>query len=374
MPDVIQCPNCSKKYRLPDQPPATFECRNCGTVLDLSGFQAAAAPAAAAPAHPSTRGARRRGHGAARAGGARAVRRGGRGAPVDEAGDEGQVGRGRHGRQPQKSNPALLWGSLAAMVVAVVGLAIFLSSLKDEDGEKTVAETPASRRGPSLPLIPGADGEDDEPGAPAPAAAGAPGEPASAPGRPPAGTPAGAGGGDDDDLPPIGGRPAPTTADLERLPPPTGKTNYNSTRAEVQTYPWPRDVTAEERNAIDEAVRTAIEQGGRDGADAERYLVGMDLKAAGRLISEFKRLKDEYGFESPEGLSRMMVIDRTLRRIDGMMERFFNAREALRSVSPPNEAERIVKRWNWWYDLEKWRVRMKPWDPRVDEADEDLGD
>lgn len=38
MSQVVQCPSCEKRFRLPPNPPATFTCTGCGTVMDLSDF------------------------------------------------------------------------------------------------------------------------------------------------------------------------------------------------------------------------------------------------------------------------------------------------------------------------------------------------
>ena len=42
-PIVIQCPTCSKKFKLPAKPPAVFTCTQCQTPMDLSAFREAAA-------------------------------------------------------------------------------------------------------------------------------------------------------------------------------------------------------------------------------------------------------------------------------------------------------------------------------------------
>jgi hypothetical protein len=363
--DVIQCPTCSKRYRLPDKVPATFTCRSCQTVMDLSGFQQAAAPAPGATP-PSRGGGRARAGGGSAAGRRSAARRGGgRGrAPAEEEYEDG----GRGYAPQKKDNTALLWGSVGLFVLAVVALVLVFKGGGDEEKEPettTTAGGSAGNHGLRMPTGDGSPtGSPPAPGTPAPGTpAGAPtGSPPPAPGTPPAGPPPSPG--------TPGGQP-PAAGSQEGLPAPEGKTNYPSRRAEVKSYPWRDDVTGEERNAIEQAVRTAVEESGADARDAQDWLVTMDLKAAGRLVSEFKRLKDEYGLEDPEGLARMQVVDRVLRRIDGVQERTFRTTTQIKPVSPVSAVEKIMRQWNWWWDLEKWRIRHKPWDPRVDEADPD---
>jgi len=70
-----------------------------------------------------------------------------------------------------------------------------------------------------------------------------------------------------------------------------------------------------------------------------------------------------------ECMARLMIVDRVLRRIDGMQQRDFGDRQGIRSQSTDSEARKAMKRWNWWYDLEKWRLRREPWDQREDLMD-----
>ena len=51
-----------------------------------------------------------------------------------------------------------------------------------------------------------------------------------------------------------------------------------TSQAEIQTYPWPDYVTAEERNKIEEAI-TNLELGGIDAQDAEKYLIELDARS-----------------------------------------------------------------------------------------------
>ena len=115
MPDVIQCPTCSKKFKLPEKPPAIFTCTGCGTAMDLSAFRSAAAAAApAAPEAEASAGPRRERAGkSARASSARSSSRG---ASRAAAGSKARRGRGDEeegdgdGRRaaPKKGNPAVV--------------------------------------------------------------------------------------------------------------------------------------------------------------------------------------------------------------------------------------------------------------------------
>jgi hypothetical protein len=64
MSQDVLCPQCQKRYSLPEDPPATYACTQCGTVLDLSAFRGGAGGArhrAAPPPQPRAPGARRAG-------------------------------------------------------------------------------------------------------------------------------------------------------------------------------------------------------------------------------------------------------------------------------------------------------------------------
>ena len=178
-------------------------------------------------------------------------------------------------------------------------------------------------------------------------------------------------------------RPVLRTGSLETVPIPEGKRRYRSSQAEISVYPWPEYVTAEERNTIEEAVSN-LALGGIDAQDAERYLIELDarsddgklkpgeeFKAVGRVVSEFKNILGEYNNEVTDRvcLARLMQVDRILRKIDGMQQRDFADREGIRSQSTDRYVMIVIKRWNWWYDLEKWRLRREPWDPREDLVD-----
>lgn len=140
---------------------------------------------------------------------------------------------------------------------------------------------------------------------------------------------------------------------------------------EISTYPWPDHVTAAERRRIDDAIRSALDVGGAEGRDAELYLVALDrdaparsMKAAGRLITEMKRRLDAEEVGTPEANARLMVLDRILRRIDGVQERRIGDLQGIRISTPPDRVEEVVRIWNWWYRYERHHHRYLPWDPR----------
>lgn len=364
MDNVIQCPTCSKKYRLKGTPPPTFECRSCGTVMDLSAFAAPAqaAPPAAQPAPPAAPPA---GRAAAappgsvpsrRAGRSRSAARGRRGRQHGHEDDHGYDDEGGRGHYHSKGpNQAMVFGSAIVVVVALVAFILWVSRDKPKpvvEEKKEVAtkhvyvETPDEpeevvvvKKAPKV-----AKGREDEK------------------------------------------RPELREGHLESVPIPEGKTKYNAGRAEIRTYPWPEYVTAEERNKIEEAV-TNLELGGIDAQDAERYLIGLDarsddgtlkpgeeFKGVARVVSEFKNILDEYNGEVNDRLclARLMQLDRILRRIDGMQQRDFGDREGIRSQSMDRHVKLVIKRWNWWYDLEKWRKRREPWDETLDLEDPEM--
>lgn len=145
--------------------------------------------------------------------------------------------------------------------------------------------------------------------------------------------------------------------------------------AEIQAYPWPDYVTAEEKNEIETALET-IWGGGRDAREAEKWLVALDrdadadaFKMVGRVVTEMKTTIDTYGVDEYEGKSRIRVLDRILRKIDGVQERLMGEEYHMDLDEPGSRAIRLVKTWNWWYRRGRFITRYKPWDPRVDMAD-----
>ena len=159
------------------------------------------------------------------------------------------------------------------------------------------------------------------------------------------------------------------------------RTNAGARKAEIDTYPWPDYVSGEDRVRIEDCLSTIFDVGGRDAQDAELILVGMDREAeadafrvAGRLVSEMKTVLDSHGVEEWEGRSRVMVLDRILRKIDGVMARRFGEEYGLDIDYPASRFERAIRTWNWWYREGRFIQRFEPWDPRYDMQDEEEQD
>ncbi len=163
-PIQIVCANCGAKYKLPaDFKAASAKCKGCGATIDVAGqLQAAKSPAPKAPAaaataskaaptkpsraeKPAASSSRRGAAAAAEASGSRSSRRAGssarrgRGSDGDESDAEG--GRRRRGGAPaaKKGNPAVLFGSLALLVILGGGLTFFM--LKGGDKPADVNST-----------------------------------------------------------------------------------------------------------------------------------------------------------------------------------------------------------------------------------------
>ncbi len=146
--------------------------------------------------------------------------------------------------------------------------------------------------------------------------------------------------------------------------------------AEIKAYPWPDHVTGEDRARIEDALTVIWEYGGRDGREAEAAIVAMDkdaeakdFRAVGRLVTEMKTVIDTMGVEEWEGKSRVMVLDRMLRKLDGMQERLLGEEQGLDIDDSAARATRLVRAWNWWYQEGRFLRRYKVWDPRVDLVD-----
>jgi len=169
-----------------------------------------------------------------------------------------------------------------------------------------------------------------------------------------------------------------------RLKNPTSRiarTNTGARKAEIEAYPWPDYVTGEDRVKIEDGLDTIFNVGGRDAQLAERLLVEMDRKAdadafriVGRLVTEMKTVLETHGVEEYEGRSRVMVLDRMLRKIDGVMARRFGEEYGLDIDYPASRFERTVRTWNWWYREGRFIQRFDPWDPRYDMQDEEEQD
>jgi hypothetical protein len=336
----VLCPNpsCQKKYRLKGTIPPVFTCTKCGQAMDLSAF-------APPPPAPATRSARATGAGT------RGSARRGRGAREDEDDD-----RRPRFEAPKKSNAALIWGSLGGLVLAVVLLIVMMGG-KDEPApvapEGGGAATP-SPTGPetgmgTLPAIPGTP--TPVPGVPTPV----PGTPG--PTAPVAGAPSAS---------PTAPAAAPGT------PAPTEPPRRSGGLTPLQVWQPPADVqiSAEEKERIERALDTVINDTGRSAQEAEAALVELDRKAIWRVVSEFKTIQDSLTFENRKGLVNAMIVDRILRKIDGYMERKAGVKDRINPESSPDWATGVAKRWNGWLEKGYWKTKLAPWDPRVDEADE----
>lgn len=325
MADVIQCPTCSKKFKLPDRPPAVFTCTSCGTAMDLSAFRAAA-PAAAAPAAaeasaaPASSGSSsgRSGRSSRSGSSARGSRSSGSSRPARGAAasrsrrgqEEDDDGEGGRGAPPPKKSNALLIGSLIGFVV-IIGIAFLaMRSGKRKDGE--VAKGP----GTTAPVA-----------APAPAP-----EPAMATEAPPAEEPK---------VVPKGG---------------------------FHVVDHNPDTTPEERQKIDDLVNKAVfENSGSDSRAAGHELVGLGMKAAPRIINAFTTIKNGEGFDSQQGRIKAGVADQLLRKIDGFMEKKKKIKTTIKATSDTKWAESTAKTWIAWWDSGTWKHPEKPYDPRYDD-------
>lgn len=343
----VLCPNpsCGKKYRLKGKVPATFTCTKCGQAMDLSAFSAPEAPAAPAP-RAGPRGGARAGARSARAGAGRGA---GAAARRGQEQDDGEDERQRF-QPPPKNNNALIFGSLGALVVVVLVMVLVMGK-KKPDAPPAPAEG-GSAAAPAVPVVPGVP-------AGVPAVVPAPSAPASPARNAPASVPAG---------------PARTSAPSEApAEAPAGEPRRSGGGfASLQSWTAPAElqVSAEEKEKIERAVEMAVHGAGRDMREAQDLLVSLDRKAIWRLVSEFKTIQDSRGFEDRQGLIKASIVDRTLRKIDGYMERKCGVREQIKAESSPDWALNVAKRWNGWLERGLWKSKLAPWDPRVDEADE----
>lgn len=359
MSQIIQCPTCSKKFKLPERPPATFTCTspNCGTVMDLSGFRAAAPeaapaePAAPAAAPTSTRasssgarasGARRSsstsGTRSSTRSGARAGARAGRG----RGGDDEEDGGGRSG-PPPKSN-AVLIGSMIGMVV-LIGVLFLVLRHKDEPHKPAPVATTGGA----------GDAAGTAPGVPAMADPGMGATPAMADAA-------------------MGADAATTDASTPEPAMGEHEATYVAP-SKVQFHPIEhhKDASADERTKIDQLVQTAVfENAGRDSQLAGDELVTMGVKAAPRLINVFSTVKMGVGFDDRLGKIQCSVADQLLRRIDGYIERSLSPRNTpLKGQSDTKWVEKVARYWISWWDSEKYKTPQKPWNERIDGNRED---
>jgi len=353
--NVIQCPTCGKRFKLPARPPATFACTQCATVMDLSGFRTEEA-APAAPATASRAGGARPGGsrgGAARAGrttgGAAAARK--RRSRAQEDGDDGEVG-GRGGAPEKKKSNAILWVSFGGMVVVLFLALVLLNKKKVED----VAKKPPTGTAGTVP---------DEPAGPTPPARG---------GTPPVPPPSGM----DGTAPGTGEPGTGAPAGMEDTPPAAPSGPYvASTKVTFAALGHHPDATAEEKARIDELVQKSVfENAGRDSRDAGHELVSkFGLKAAPRLVNVFATVSLGEGFADRMGRIKSSVADGLLRRIDGYIERKKSPRyTAIRGESDPKKVETIARFWTAWWLNGDWKTPNKPWDPKVDGNPEEAPD
>jgi hypothetical protein len=332
----VLCPNpsCGKRYRLKGAIPAVFTCTKCGQAMDLSAF--GGAPEPKAPATRSSRG------GAPGGGGRRAASRRER----EEEQDDDR--RPRFEAKP-KSNTPLILGSLGGLVVMVVVLLLVMK--KDPPPPAPVESGNAGTGAPAQPAPAGGPVAPVAPGVPVP------GVPAAVPGAGPA--PAA----------PAAGQPSEPAqpAAAPQSPPRRG-----GGLSALQTWEPPAElgVTAEEKDKIEKAVHTAINDTGRSQREAEDLLVSLNRKAVWRVVSEFKNIHDSLTFEQRKGMVNAMIVDRILRKIDGWMERTAKIRDRINPESSPDWAAGVAKRWNTWLEKGYWKETLAPWDPRTDEADE----
>ena len=139
---------------------------------------------------------------------------------------------------------------------------------------------------------------------------------------------------------------------------------------ELQIHDWPEEVDAATRAAAPEKLEALI-LGGRDGIEAEEWFIAQGNKIAGFLISQFKKIEDEKGFENRMAMTELMVLDRTLCKMDGYLARKWNSTEQITHVSTDKYARARLKRWTAWWLRGYWKEHTKPWDPREDEIDPD---
>lgn len=348
MSTLIQCPQCSKKYNLKGRLPAIFNCTGCQQPMDLTGFPGYE-PEPAPPSAPTRPSAR------SRAGAGAGAARHGRGRGREEEDDERE---GRRGVPPPKSNAPLIWASIGGVVVAVLVLILVINkkgapkppSVDSAQGPGSLAPAPVPGLG-LPPVLPDAT----PPGGPSGPGGDTP-TPTTAPGS---STPSPAPGG--------GTQPGPQPAQPGRRPDATPPRRSSGT---LQTWAYPDDVTADERQQIDKAVDTVLHDVGFALREAQGVLQKQGMKSVWRLISEFKVIHETKTFETKDGKQAAMIIDRELRRIDGYLERGRKLMDTLSPESSPDYVMNVARSWNGWLELGFYKNPMKPWDPRVDMADD----
>lgn len=137
----------------------------------------------------------------------------------------------------------------------------------------------------------------------------------------------------------------------------------------LKKFDWPEEVDAATRAKAEEYLDYMLEQGGREADEGEEWFIKQGRKMGGRLISEFIRIHEQYGFDR-QGNMRFMILDRTLSQIDGTVERKWNSRQRISHVTSEAVAMGRLKRWTSWWDQGLWKTDpIEPWDPRKDEVD-----
>ncbi len=330
MSQEVLCPNpsCGKKYRLQGEIPPEFTCTKCGQTMDLSAF--APAPAPKQTGAPSTRSARR-------GGSSRGARRG----REREEEPEEEEGRPRF-QPPPKSNNGLIFAGVGVLLLAFI--LIFLVMRNKEKQEE--------REQAGLPAAAGT----------APVGTPTPGVPAAAGGVVPGGVVPG--------VPVPGTAPATPGATEPVAPAPASSTRLSSIALRVWDPPAELNVTADEKERIERALDTALNDTGRAVQEAQAVLVGLGRKSIWRVVSQFKHIQDTDTFEKRPGLIDAMVVDRILRSIDGYMERHAKVLDRINPESSPDWATNVARRWNAWLEKGYWKTELKAWDPRVDMQDE----
>ncbi len=133
------------------------------------------------------------------------------------------------------------------------------------------------------------------------------------------------------------------------------------------------EATPEEQAQIDQLVQKAVfENAGGDSRDAGKALVALGYKAAPRLINVFHTIKSGEGFDDLQGRMKAGVADGLLRKIDGFQERTRRNKNPIKATSDAKFAESTAKGWLLWWDTGVWKEKpQKPWDERIDGAEEE---
>ena len=311
MTDAILCPQCEKRFKLPEHPPATFTCTQCGTLIDLSAFGGGQAP----PASPSP---------SAGGGGPRRSSGGGRRrrAPAPRGA----------GPRAQKQQQAPVMAIVVVVLVVVVLVAVRSGGDDEPRRKKKTSDAPKKTTSFDLP------------------------DPTPAP--TPADTSTAA---------------AKNKKRKEPKKNNDGTYKLRLSSVKLKALDWPEDVSDDIRQQTEASIK-ALYGGGREASEAEAWLIDQGRPIAGRLISEFAAIQESPGFDNRDGTSMAMQIDAVLHKIDGFMERSIGETGTIKSTghyAAPSFIRRTGKRWTWWWESGEWQENpKKPWDPFEDESDE----